>query len=226
MSATIIPTAPASAPIPAAVLAGLAPDATYDQRDRARRSALAAVLNADARSAHAHTVSALVAVALIRAGDAKPGADAAALVGTTKSNVSQTLAAVADAEAAGLSPLTSPDGVSIVHAFKAVVSAGKAARAPFVEAVKASGATDTEIVVRMATDAAREARAARAARAAGEGSPAAGEGSPAADKGTATSDLPAATKALLSRVLADAGTLTDDERAAVREDLAAALAAL
>lgn len=216
MSVTIIPTAPASAPIPAAVLAGLAPDATYDQRDRARRSALAAVLNADARSAHAHTVSALVAVALIRAGDAKPGAEAAALVGTTKSNVSQTLAAVADAEAAGLSPLTSPDGVSIVHAFKAVVSAGKSARAPFVEAVKTSGATDTESVVRMATDAAREARAARAAD----------KGSPAADKGTTKSSLPAATKALLSRVLADAGTLTDDERAAVREDLAAALAAL
>ena len=216
MSVTIIPTAPASAPIPAAVLAGLAPGATYEQRDRARRSALAAVLNADARGAHAHTVSALVAVALIRAGDAKPGAEAATLVGTTKPNVSQTLAAVADAEAAGLSPLTSLDGVAIVHAFKAVVSAGKAARAPFVEAVKASGATDTETVVRMATDAAAAARAARAA-----GKDATTSGLPAT-----TSGLPAATKALLSRVIADAGTLTDDERAAVREDLAAALAAL
>ena len=216
MSVTVIPTAPAAAPISATVLAGLAPGASYAQRDRARRSALAAVLNADARAAHAHTVSAMVAVALIRAGDAKPGAEAAALVGTTKPNVTQTLAAVTDAEAAGLSPLTSPDGVAIVHAFKAVVSAGKAARAPFVEAVKASGATDTATVVRMATDAARQARAARAA----------GEVAPTAGKGATTSGLPAATQALLSRVRADARTLTDAERAAVREDLAAALAAL
>ena len=37
MSVTIIPTAPAAAPIPAAVLAGLAPGASYAQRDRARR---------------------------------------------------------------------------------------------------------------------------------------------------------------------------------------------
>ena len=37
MSVTILPTAPAAAPIPAAVLAGLAPGASYAQRDRARR---------------------------------------------------------------------------------------------------------------------------------------------------------------------------------------------
>lgn len=222
MSVTVIPTAPAAAPIPATVLAGLAPGASYAQRDRARRSALAATVAADGRAAHAHTVSALVAVALIRAGDAAPGAEAAALVGTTKPNVSQTLAAVADAEAAGLSPLTSPDGVAIVHAFKAVVSAGKAARAPFVEAVKTSGVTDTATVVRMATDAAREARAARAA----------GKAAPDADHAPAPapkpSGLPTAAKSLLSQIAAAsaAGTLSDDERAAIREDLAAALAAL